>query len=86
MDRKKNKAHPALLSLDAARLRHAAVVSARRPAAGGRCTLRSRLLPIALMLATLPAQAALHQGRDYADLSLEELANIEITSVSKKSE
>ena len=86
MDRKKNKAHQAILSLDATSLRHAPVVPAQQPAAGEKCALRSRLLPVALMLATLPAQAALHQGRDYADLSLEELANIEITSVSKKSE
>lgn len=86
VDRKKNRVHKALLPLGAASLTHAPAAPAKQTADGSRCTLRSRLLPVALMLAALPAQAALHQGRDYADLSLEELANIEITSVSKKPE
>jgi iron complex outermembrane receptor protein len=42
---------------------------------------------ISLMLtAAMPAQAVLSEARDFGDLSLEELANIRITSVSKKSE
>ena len=45
-----------------------------------------RLAPLAALLLAAPAGAAVPQGRDMADLSIEELANIQITSVSKKPE
>jgi iron complex outermembrane receptor protein len=47
---------------------------------------RAWLAPLALLVLALPAHATVADIRDMADLSIEELANIQITSVSKKSE
>jgi iron complex outermembrane receptor protein len=52
---------------------------------------RPRLRPLAVLLAVVlaqqaHAQAADPQGADFADLSIEELANIQVTSVSKRPE
>jgi iron complex outermembrane receptor protein len=44
------------------------------------------LLATLLMTAMMPAKAAIPEPRDLAELSLEELATIRVTSVSKKSE
>ena len=54
-----------------------------------RPSLRMLILPIAAALATwcgAEAHAADPQTADFADLSIEELANIQVTSVSKKPE
>lgn len=45
-----------------------------------------RMAALLPLLAGLPAVAATAQGADIADMSIEELANIQITSVSKKPE
>lgn len=47
---------------------------------------RAFLAPLASLLLALPAQAEYADVREMADLSIEELANIQITSVSKKPE
>jgi iron complex outermembrane receptor protein len=47
---------------------------------------RARFLVVGLVLAAYPSYAATPSDRDLADLTLEELANVEITSVSKKPE
>ncbi|MGZ8294757.1 MAG: TonB-dependent receptor plug domain-containing protein [Telluria sp.] len=44
------------------------------------------LAPLASLMMALPAAADVPQPRDMADLSIEELANIQITSVSKRPE
>jgi iron complex outermembrane receptor protein len=46
----------------------------------------SILLPAVLAPAAAHAEAGREMGRDFADLSLEELANIQVTSVSKRAE
>src|SRR5688572_2470557 len=61
------------------------------PLAGGKCVMRvSFVLGVLLFLGALhvpfAASAAQPFTRDLADLSLEELSNIEITSVSKRAE
>jgi iron complex outermembrane receptor protein len=55
-------------------------------AVGKKKTLPMGLLISLMLTAAMPAQAVLSEARDFGDLSLEELANIRITSVSKKSE
>ena len=47
---------------------------------------RALLASLACVLLALPAHAELLDSREMADLSIEELANIQITSVSKKAE
>ena len=47
---------------------------------------RAMLASFASVLLALPAHATFVDGRDMADLSIEELANIQITSVSKQPE
>ena len=48
---------------------------------------RSRYGPILLLIAAIPLQSAAAQSaKDLADLSLEELSNIEVTSVSRRAE
>ena len=48
--------------------------------------IRALMASLAAVLLALPAHAELLDSRDMADLSIEELANIQITSVSKKPE
>jgi iron complex outermembrane receptor protein len=43
-------------------------------------------VPVLLLIAAIPVKSAAQAGRDLADLSLEELSNIEVTSVSGRAE
>ncbi|MDB5772767.1 MAG: TonB-dependent receptor [Burkholderia sp.] len=58
----------------------------KRPFAGKKLTGPAQWLATMLMMAAIPVQAAIPASRDLAELSLEELANIRVISVSKKSE
>jgi iron complex outermembrane receptor protein len=58
----------------------------RRFAAASRRRRRRWSLPVFLLIAAIPVQSAAQSGKDLADLSLEELSNIEVTSVSGRAE
>jgi iron complex outermembrane receptor protein len=60
-------------------------LSVRSPAGKKATTLTGSLAGL-LLAAAMPVQAAIPEARDFADLSLEELANIRVTTVSKKPE
>ena len=58
----------------------------RRFAAASQRGRRRVSLPLLLLIAAIPVQSAAQPGKDLADLSLEELSNIEVTSVSGRAE